>query len=67
MNEREAMARAIVLAERGWGRVHPNPMVGAVLLKQGEAVAEGWHAEFGGPHAEANAVAAAGDLAEGST
>lgn len=61
------MARAIVLAERGWGRVHPNPMVGAVLLKQGEAVAEGWHAEFGGPHAEANALAAAGDLAEGST
>lgn len=61
------MTRAIVLAERGWGRVHPNPMVGAVLLKNGEAIAEGWHAEFGSPHAEANALAAAGDLARGST
>lgn len=67
MNEREAMARAIVLAERGWGRVHPNPLVGAVLLKDGEVIAEGWHQEFGGLHAEANALAAAGELARGAT
>jgi len=67
VNEREAMARAIVLAERGWGRVHPNPMVGAVLLKDGQMIAEGWHQEFGGLHAEANAVSAAGELAQGAT
>ena len=65
--EREAMGRALDLALRGWGRVAPNPLVGAVVL-QGEAVAgEGFHAEFGGPHAEVAALAAAGARARGAT
>jgi diaminohydroxyphosphoribosylaminopyrimidine deaminase/5-amino-6-(5-phosphoribosylamino)uracil reductase len=62
------MARALGLAWRGWGRVHPNPLVGAVVLAgDGEPVGEGWHAEYGGPHAEVAALAAAGGRAHGST
>jgi len=55
------MSRALTLALRGWGRVAPNPLVGAVFLRDGAIVAEGWHAEFGGPHAEAAALAACAD------
>ncbi len=66
MTEIEAMDRALALALRGWGRVSPNPMVGAVLLKDGQVVGEGFHAEFGGPHAEAAALASARDP-QGST
>jgi diaminohydroxyphosphoribosylaminopyrimidine deaminase/5-amino-6-(5-phosphoribosylamino)uracil reductase len=66
MNERDAMARAIALAWTGWGRVHPNPLVGAVLIREGRVIGEGWHAEFGGPHAEVAALMAAGD-ARGAT
>jgi len=61
------MCRALELAWRGWGRVSPNPMVGAVVLRGDETVAEGWHAEFGGPHAELAALHAAGDKAHGGT
>src|SRR5690348_12904467 len=67
MTEREAMAHAIELAWRGWGRVQPNPLVGAVVLAAGENVGEGWHAEYGGPHAEAVALAAAGSRARAAT
>lgn len=67
MNEREAMARALDLAWRGWGRVQPNPLVGAVVLQQGELVGEGWHPEFGERHAEAVALASAGTRARGAT
>ena len=52
---------AIELAERGVGRVSPNPVVGAVLVHHGEVLGEGWHEDYGGPHAEVNAMAAAGD------
>jgi len=55
------LARAIELASRGRGRVHPNPVVGAVIVKDGEVLGEGWHAEYGGPHAEINAINACGD------
>src|SRR5437016_285499 len=61
------MQRALELAWRGWGRVSPNPLVGAVLLRGDETVGEGWHQEFGGPHAEVNALRAAGDKARGAT
>lgn len=61
------MTRALELAWHGWGRVHPNPLVGAVVLQQGEVVGEGWHAEFGERHAEAVALAAAGSRARGAT
>ncbi len=67
MNEREAMARALDLAWRGWGRVQPNPLVGAVILRSGELVGEGWHPEFGDQHAEAVALAGAGERARGAT
>jgi diaminohydroxyphosphoribosylaminopyrimidine deaminase / 5-amino-6-(5-phosphoribosylamino)uracil reductase len=67
MNEREAMARALDLAWRGWGRVQPNPLVGAVVLRGGELVGEGWHPEFGERHAEVAALASAGTRARGAT
>lgn len=46
------MSRCLALAKRGWGKVSPNPMVGAVLVRDGVVLAEGWHAYFGGAHAE---------------
>jgi diaminohydroxyphosphoribosylaminopyrimidine deaminase/5-amino-6-(5-phosphoribosylamino)uracil reductase len=49
---RKYMSRCLELAERGWGKVSPNPMVGAVLVRDGVVVAEGWHDVFGGAHAE---------------
>jgi diaminohydroxyphosphoribosylaminopyrimidine deaminase/5-amino-6-(5-phosphoribosylamino)uracil reductase len=55
------LARAIELAARGAGRVHPNPLVGAVVVKDGEVLGEGWHDEYGGPHAEVNALTKCGD------
>lgn len=61
------MRRALELAWRGWGRVSPNPLVGAVVLRGDDTVGEGWHAEFGGPHAEVNALRAAGEKARGAT
>ena len=67
MNEREAMARAVDLAWRGWGRVQPNPLVGAIVLRDGEVVGEGWHPEFGERHAETVALAGAGERARGAT
>ncbi len=67
MNEREAMARALDLAWRGWGRVHPNPLVGATVLSGGVLVGEGWHAEYGDRHAEPIALEQAGDRARGGT
>lgn len=59
--------RALRLARRGLGRTHPNPPVGAVVVKRGEVVGEGWHRRAGEPHAEAEALARAGDRARGST
>lgn len=62
------MRRALDLGWRGWGRVHPNPMVGAVVLAaDGTVLGEGFHAEFGGLHAELQALAAVGDRARGAT
>lgn len=61
------MRRALALAEHGWGRVHPNPLVGAVVVRDGAVVGEGAHREFGGPHAEAEALRQAGARALGST
>jgi len=57
-NDHEHLSRAIEIATRGRGRVHPNPVVGAVVVKDGTVLGEGWHAEYGGPHAEVNAIAA---------
>src|SRR3989442_6388402 len=67
VSEPEAMERALDLAWRGWGRVAPNPLVGAVVLHDGSIVGDGWHAEYGGDHAEVAALKAAGDRARGAT
>lgn len=65
--ELAALARARDLALNGRGRVSPNPLVGAVVLRDGETVAEGWHEGPGLPHAEAMALAVAGGSARGAT
>jgi diaminohydroxyphosphoribosylaminopyrimidine deaminase/5-amino-6-(5-phosphoribosylamino)uracil reductase len=61
------MSRALALAIRGQGLVEPNPMVGCVLVRDGQIIGEGFHERFGGPHAEVNALAAAGNRAAGAT
>ena len=61
------MRRALVLARRGWGQTAPNPMVGAVVVRDGVIVGEGFHARYGEAHAEAVALAAAGEVAHGAT
>src|SRR5689334_15689680 len=61
------MRRALIEAERGRGAVEPNPMVGAVVVRDGRLVSFGHHERFGGPHAEVNALARAGDEARGAT
>ena len=62
------LAQALELAERGRGRTHPNPIVGAVVVTPGgTVVGEGWHEAAGGPHAEVVALRAAGGRASGAT
>lgn len=63
----EFMARALRLAERGLYTTMPNPRVGCVLVKDGQVVGEGWHVRTGEPHAEVNALLAAGDNVRGAT
>ena len=61
------MRMAIELAKRGAGAVNPNPMVGAVVVKNGKVIGEGYHKFFGGPHAEVYALEDAGKEAEGAS
>src|SRR5438034_3101493 len=61
------MQRALELAERGRGHVEPNPLVGAVVVREGRVIGEGWHQKYGQAHAEVNALAAAGEAARGAT
>lgn len=61
------MARAIALARRGLGRTSPNPPVGAVVVKRGRIIGEGWHRRAGGPHAEVIALRQAGAAARSAT
>src|SRR5205823_14221789 len=61
------LERAIELAERGRGTTQPNPVVGAVLVRDGELVGEGWHERKGEAHAEVNALAEAGGRGRGWT
>lgn len=61
------MALALAEARKGWGRTSPNPMVGAVVAKGDRLVAKGYHARAGMAHAEAAALQAAGDAAQGAT
>jgi diaminohydroxyphosphoribosylaminopyrimidine deaminase/5-amino-6-(5-phosphoribosylamino)uracil reductase len=64
--ESSHMARALELAARGEGFVEPNPMVGCVVVQNGEIVGEGFHQRFGGPHAEVDALQRAGARASGA-
>jgi diaminohydroxyphosphoribosylaminopyrimidine deaminase/5-amino-6-(5-phosphoribosylamino)uracil reductase len=66
-DDRAYMRRALDLAQRGWGQTAPNPMVGAVVVRDGTIVGEGYHARYGEAHAEVAALRAAGELARGST
>jgi diaminohydroxyphosphoribosylaminopyrimidine deaminase/5-amino-6-(5-phosphoribosylamino)uracil reductase len=68
-DERDAahMRRALALAKKGWGQTAPNPMVGAVVVKDDVVVGEGFHARYGEAHAEIEALRAAGDRARGAT
>jgi len=61
------MQRALELAARGGNRTAPNPLVGAVVVRGGRIVGEGWHRAYGGPHAEVDAIKAAGSRAKGAT
>jgi len=61
------MLRALELAGRGRGRTRPNPVVGAVVVRGGRIVGEGWHAALGEPHAEVVALDRAGSRARGAT
>ncbi|MBE6850886.1 MAG: bifunctional diaminohydroxyphosphoribosylaminopyrimidine deaminase/5-amino-6-(5-phosphoribosylamino)uracil reductase RibD [Ruminococcus sp.] len=56
MTDEQYMQRAIALAKRGVGFVNPNPLVGAVIVKEGRVIGEGWHERYGQPHAERNAL-----------
>lgn len=66
MNDHFFMERALELALNAQGRTSPNPLVGCVLVKEGRIIGEGYHAKAGTPHAEVNALRAAGDQASGS-
>ncbi|MGK0620179.1 deaminase, partial [Meiothermus cerbereus] len=61
------LRRALQLAERARGHTHPNPLVGAVLVRDGRIVGEGYHPKAGEPHAEVFALREAGSLAQGAT
>ena len=67
MDHKYYMQRALDLAKLGLGSVHPNPMVGAVIVKEGTIIGEGYHEVYGGPHAEINAFANATDDVSGAT
>jgi len=67
MTGADFMRRALEIAERGRGLTSPNPMVGAVVVRDGRIVGEGAHLRAGGPHAEVQALAAAGEAARGAT
>jgi diaminohydroxyphosphoribosylaminopyrimidine deaminase/5-amino-6-(5-phosphoribosylamino)uracil reductase len=65
--DRWHMRRALELAANGRGQVEPNPLVGCVIAHGAEIIAEGWHRQFGGPHAEIEALNMAGGRAAGAT
>src|SRR5262245_21312354 len=66
INMNEITERAVKLAKRGTGLVEPNPRVGAIVIRNGDVVGEGFHREHGGPHAEVMALKAAGDRTRGA-
>lgn len=67
MTDRDYMLRAISLAKKGAGFTNPNPMVGAVIVKEGRIIGEGYHEKYGKLHAERNAIASLTESAQGAT
>jgi diaminohydroxyphosphoribosylaminopyrimidine deaminase/5-amino-6-(5-phosphoribosylamino)uracil reductase len=67
MDDMECMGLALELAKNGCGFVNPNPMVGAVIVKDGRVIGTGYHEQFGAPHAEINALASCEESPEGAT
>ncbi len=67
LDDRRHMVRALELAARGLNTTHPNPRVGCVIASGSAVIAEGWHLRTGGPHAEVDALAKAGNAARGAT
>ncbi len=67
MDDNGYMRLAIALAERGAGRVSPNPLVGAVIVKDGQIIGQGWHEAYGEAHAERNALASCTQPPKGAT
>ena len=67
MSDEIFMREALRIAKNALGRTSPNPLVGAVVVKDGKIIAEGWHRQAGTPHAEVHALNMAGDLAAGAT
>jgi diaminohydroxyphosphoribosylaminopyrimidine deaminase/5-amino-6-(5-phosphoribosylamino)uracil reductase len=65
--EKKYLRRAIFLAKKGLGWVNPNPLVGAVIVRKGHIIGEGFHAYYGGPHAEVSAIENATESVKGST
>ena len=65
--DEDFMREALLLAANARGRTSPNPLVGAVIVREGRIVGAGWHRKAGTPHAEVHALAMAGDLAHGAT
>ena len=66
-DDEKYMRQAIALALKGTGRVNPNPLVGAVIVKDGRVIGEGYHQQYGCPHAERNALASCTESATGAT
>ncbi len=67
MTDQEWMGRALALAVQGTGWVNPNPLVGAVIVRDDHLIGEGYHQRWGGPHAERNALAACKESPRGAT
>lgn len=67
MTDQDYMVRALGLAEKGIGAVNPNPLVGAVIVKGDQIIGEGWHKQFGGLHAERNALLSCTESPVGAT
>jgi len=67
MMDEQYMEQALAIAQYAIGRTSPNPMVGAVVVRDGRVVGQGWHRRAGTPHAEIHALQQAGELAQGGT
>ena len=67
MGETDYMKLALKLAKKGWGWTRPNPMVGAVIVKEGRIIGQGWHEKYGHAHGERNALDSCTETPEGAT